>query len=68
MEIDATDRRILAVLQKEGRVTNAELAERVNLSPSACHRRVPRRGGGAGAFRHYGPQLTGNGLPEQYRQ
>src|SRR5690606_9463069 len=42
MEIDATDRRILAVLQKQGLVTNAELAERVNLSPSACHRRVQR--------------------------
>ena len=38
--LDATDRRILAVLQKEGRITNAELSERVNLSPSACHRRV----------------------------
>jgi Lrp/AsnC family leucine-responsive transcriptional regulator len=37
---DATDRRILAVLQKEGRITNADLSERVNLSPSACHRRV----------------------------
>ncbi|WP_430466130.1 Lrp/AsnC family transcriptional regulator [Tabrizicola sp.] len=40
MPLDATDRRILAVLQKEGRITNAELSERVNLSPSACHRRV----------------------------
>ena len=39
-ELDATDRRILAALQKEGRITNAELSERVNLSPSACHRRV----------------------------
>jgi Lrp/AsnC family transcriptional regulator, leucine-responsive regulatory protein len=38
--LDATDRRILAALQKEGRITNAELSERVNLSPSACHRRV----------------------------
>ena len=38
--LDATDRRILAVLQKDGRITNAELSERVNLSPSACHRRV----------------------------
>ena len=38
--LDATDRRILSVLQKEGRITNAELSERVNLSPSACHRRV----------------------------
>ena len=42
MDIDATDRRILAALQKDGRITNAELSERVNLSPSACHRRVQR--------------------------
>lgn len=41
-DIDAIDRRILGVLQKNGRITNAELAERVNLSPSACHRRVQR--------------------------
>ena len=42
MEIDETDRRILGVLQKHGRMSNAELAERINLSPSACHRRVQR--------------------------
>lgn len=42
MELDATDLRILAALQKEGRITNAELSERVHLSPSACHRRVQR--------------------------
>ncbi|MEF3048847.1 Lrp/AsnC family transcriptional regulator [Pseudotabrizicola sp. L79] len=42
MDLDATDRRILNVLQKEGRITNAELSERVNLSPSACHRRTQR--------------------------
>jgi Lrp/AsnC family transcriptional regulator, leucine-responsive regulatory protein len=41
-ELDATDRRILTVLQKEGRISNADLSERVNLSPSACHRRVQR--------------------------
>lgn len=41
-DLDATDRRILGVLQKEGRITNADLSERVNLSPSACHRRVQR--------------------------
>lgn len=40
MKLDSTDRRILEVLQKQGRITNAELSERVNLSPSACHRRV----------------------------
>lgn len=42
MEVDATDRRILIVLQKHGRMPNAELAERINLSASACHRRVQR--------------------------
>ena len=41
-DLDATDRRILTVLQKQARITNADLSERVNLSPSACHRRVQR--------------------------
>jgi Lrp/AsnC family transcriptional regulator, leucine-responsive regulatory protein len=41
-ELDATDRRILTVLQRDGRVSNADLSEQVNLSPSACHRRVQR--------------------------
>jgi Lrp/AsnC family leucine-responsive transcriptional regulator len=42
MELDTIDRRILAALQKRGRMSNAELSEAVNLSPSACHRRVQR--------------------------
>ncbi len=42
MSLDATDRKILAALQRKGRMSNAELSERVNLSPSACHRRVQR--------------------------
>lgn len=42
MEIDQIDRRILQVLQKSGRMSNADLAEVVNLSASACHRRVQR--------------------------
>ena len=42
IQIDATDRRILTVLQRAARITNAELSEQVNLSPSACHRRVQR--------------------------
>lgn len=40
--IDATDARILTVLQRRGRISNAELADEVNLSASACHRRVQR--------------------------
>ncbi|MEP1480822.1 MULTISPECIES: Lrp/AsnC family transcriptional regulator [Rhodobacterales] len=42
MSLDNTDRRILQVLQRQGRVSNADLSERVNLSASACHRRVQR--------------------------
>lgn len=37
---DATDRAILARLQVDGRIANIDLAEAVNLSPSACLRRV----------------------------
>ena len=42
MTLDATDRRILTALQKSGRMSNAELSDVANLSPSACHRRVAR--------------------------
>jgi DNA-binding Lrp family transcriptional regulator len=38
--MDRLDHAILAHLQADGRLTNAELAERVRLSPSACLRRV----------------------------
>lgn len=41
-ELDSIDRRILVALQKRGRMSNAELSEKINLSPSACHRRVQR--------------------------
>ena len=41
-ELDATDARILQVLQRNGRISNADLSERVNMSASACHRRVQR--------------------------
>lgn len=40
--LDKIDRNILIHLQREGRLSNADLAERVNLSASACHRRVRR--------------------------
>lgn len=42
IDLDRTDRRILAALQESGRISNADLSERVHLSPSACHRRVKR--------------------------
>ncbi|CAN0173721.1 unnamed protein product, partial [Chrysoparadoxa australica] len=40
--LDETDKRILRVIQRKGRISNADLSEAVNLSPSACHRRVQR--------------------------
>lgn len=40
ISLDATDCRILAVLQNEGRISNLDLAERISLSPSACLRRL----------------------------
>ena len=42
MEIDSIDCRILVALQRRGRISNADLSEKINLSPSACHRRVQR--------------------------
>jgi Lrp/AsnC family leucine-responsive transcriptional regulator len=40
MQTDAIDRKILALLQEDGRLSLAALAEKVGLSPSPCLRRV----------------------------
>lgn len=40
--IDESDRRILAALQDDGRISNAALAKLVALSPAACFERVRR--------------------------
>ncbi len=42
IELDAIDKRILQVLQSDGRISNQDLAEKVSLSPSPCLRRVRR--------------------------
>jgi len=42
IELDKIDRRILAILQANGRLSNQEVAEQVNLSPSPCLRRIRR--------------------------
>ncbi len=39
-KIDATDRKMIRALQKNGRMTNLELSAEVNLSPSPCLRRL----------------------------
>ena len=40
--LDSNDRKILAALQEDGRLSNVELAEKVGLSASPCLRRVKR--------------------------
>ena len=42
IELDKTDRKILSILQADGRLSNQEVAERVSLSPSPCLRRIKR--------------------------
>lgn len=42
IDLDVLDHSILDKLQEDGRMTNAELADKVGLSASACHRRVRR--------------------------
>ena len=63
--IDLVDRRILAVLQDDGRITNQELARRCGLSPAACFERVKRlrdRGVVTGYAALVDPDRLGRGL------
>jgi Lrp/AsnC family leucine-responsive transcriptional regulator len=40
--LDSVDRRMLAVLQEDGRITNQDLSEKIGLSPTPCLRRLKR--------------------------
>ena len=60
-DLDAIDRRILAILQEHGRLSNQEVAERVNLSPSPCLRRI-RRLEELGVIRNYVALLDADAL------
>jgi Lrp/AsnC family transcriptional regulator len=42
MPLDATDRRILELVQRDGSLSSAAISERVGLSPSPCWRRIQR--------------------------
>jgi Lrp/AsnC family leucine-responsive transcriptional regulator len=55
--IDRIDRKILVALQRDGRITNAALAEEVALSPSACLARV-RRLEAMGVITGYGAHVA----------
>lgn len=65
LELDSIDHRILEILQREGRLSNQELADRVALSPAPCLRRV-RALEKAGIIRQYAalldPRKVGLGL------
>ncbi len=63
--LDRTDLRLLALLQRAGRASNADLAAQVNLSPSACLRRIQRlesAGVVAGYAARLDPKALGLGL------
>ena len=63
--LDKTDRKILAILQADGRLSNQDVAEQVSLSPSPCLRRIKRLEE-AGVIRQYvalvEPEMIGLGL------
>jgi Lrp/AsnC family leucine-responsive transcriptional regulator len=54
--LDRIDRQLLRLLQKDGRMSNVDLAARVHLSPAACLERV-RALGGAGFIRGFHARL-----------
>lgn len=65
MRLDAIDREILLLLQRDGRLTNVELAARVGLTPPPCLRRVKRleeAGVIAGYRAVVDPDAVGRGL------
>jgi Lrp/AsnC family transcriptional regulator, regulator of ectoine-degradation genes len=55
--LDERDIRILAILQREGRISKTELASRVNLSPTPCWERLNRLET-AGVITGYGARLN----------
>lgn len=42
LDLDRADHKILRLLQRDGRLSNADLAKKVNVSPATCHRRTQR--------------------------
>lgn len=55
--MDAIDRKIIAELQRDGRLSNVELADRVGLTPAPCLRRV-RRLETEGVIRGYSARIN----------
>lgn len=57
IELDSADIRILKLLQSEGRIAVVDLAERVNLSATACHKRIDKLEK-AGVIAGYGASIS----------
>jgi len=63
-DLDRVDRSILRHLQADGRLTNAEIAKAVTVSPATCHRRTQRlfdEGHIAGVHARVNPDSVGLG-------
>ena len=64
-ELDRIDRKILGILQTQGRISTTELAERVSLSATPCServRRMEREGVIAGYYARINPRAFGLGM------
>lgn len=61
MNLDKLDRDLLRALQADGRLSNAELAQRIGLSPSACFRRLQRLEA-QGVIAGYAAELDGEAI------
>jgi DNA-binding Lrp family transcriptional regulator len=57
IKLDDRDLKMLAILQREGRIAKAALAERVNLSPTPCWERLKRLEE-AGIIEGYGARVS----------
>lgn len=63
--LDRTDRKILSILQREGRIAITELAERIGLSASPCSERIKRmerEGVITGYYARVSPEALGKSL------
>src|SRR4029450_3100737 len=65
VEIDKIDRKILSILQADGRIANVELAERIGLSPTSVGERLKRLRR-AGFVEGSGKRVQRDGLGEGY--
>ena len=68
MQLDEFDRKLLAHLQEDARLTNNELSERIHLSPSQCsRRRIRLEGKQQEEERAHGRRMGSAALPAPQR-